>query len=102
MKLTDFIGPYIYHRHMEKSENDYCARWKAQSKFSRRCFPTITGRSLSRSILSRSFAPRLPLSGGKLLQPPKPFLLKHNPVLRLGKAVVHNSIYGLEKLRIVR
>lgn len=100
-EAQDFIGPYIYHRYIENSENDYCARWKAQSKYSAAMFPDYYRKIFVEIDTSRSLrATRARYRVGTYLQPLKAYLPK--PLVKVGKAVVLKSIYGLEKLRIVR
>ncbi|MBV8630521.1 MAG: glycosyltransferase family 2 protein [Silvibacterium sp.] len=100
-EAQDFIGPYIYHRHIENSENDYCARWKAQTRYSAAMFPDYYRKVFLEFDTSRSFRnSRARYRVGVYLQPLKPLLPK--AVIKVGKAVVLKSIYGLEKLRIVR
>jgi glycosyltransferase involved in cell wall biosynthesis len=100
-EAQDFIGQYISHRHIENSENDYCARWKAQSKYSAAMFPDYYRKVFVEFDTRRSFrTSRARYRVGVYLQPLKPYLPK--AVIKVGKAIVLKSIYGLEKLRIVR
>ena len=100
-EAQDFIGPYIYHRHIENSENDYCARWKAQSRVFSGDVPRLLPEDLSRDRYEPEPSHhRARYRVGTYLQPLTAYLPK--PLVKVGKAVVLNSIYGLEKLRIVR
>ncbi len=102
----DALGPYLEDRDMEKCEVDYIKRWKNQTEFLTGIFPGYHHKVFSDegSLLRKSFrTTRFRYRVARLLQPAKPFLVKHaNPVFRLGKAVVQGSVHTLEKLRIVK
>lgn len=99
-EAQDFIGPYIYHRQIENSEDDYRARWAAQSKYAAAVFPAYY-RSVFTESGARSFRnSRVRYRVGDLLQPLKPFLPV--PVVKAGKFAILKTVHGLEKLRIVR
>lgn len=100
-ETQDFIGPYLQHLQMEQSEDDYRQRWQAQSKYSVATFPAYHLRVFTEIGQGRSFrSSRARYRIGDILQPLKPYLPK--PLVKVGKAVVMKTIYGLEKLRIVR
>jgi glycosyltransferase involved in cell wall biosynthesis len=100
-EAQDFIGPYIYHRQIENSEDDYRRRWAAQSRYSVAVFPAYYLRVFTAHIEAHSFrSSRARYRVGSFLQPLKRFLPA--PAVKIGRFVVMRTIYGLEKLRLVR
>jgi glycosyltransferase involved in cell wall biosynthesis len=102
----DHVGYYIEDRDMEKCEIDYNSRWQNQTRFLTAVFPAYYMKVFSNEGAAQqtSFRTgRFRYKVAALLQPAKPFLIKHaNPVFRFGKAFVQGGIRTLEKLRIVR
>ncbi len=102
----DHIGLYIEDRDMEKCEIDYNFRWKHQTQFLTAVFPAYYMKAFSNEGVAQGQSFRKNLFRYRVaavLQPVKPFLVKHaNPLFRLGKATVNGGIRTLEKLRIVR
>ena len=99
-EAQDFIGPYIYHRQIENSEDDYRRRWAAQSKYAVAVFPAYYGRTFTESGAKSFRASRARYRVGNVLQPLKPYLPAR--LVKIGKVAVMRTIYGLEKLRLVR
>lgn len=100
-EVQDFIGPYLEHRQMEQSEDDYRRRWETQSKYCIAVFPAYHQRTFTEIGAGRSFrVSRARYRVGTALQPLKAYL--PTPLVRVGKTIVMKTIYGLEKLRVVR
>ncbi len=100
-EAQDFIGPYLEHRQMEQSEDNYRQRWMAQTKYFVAAFPAYYLSLFTETGTGRSFrSTRARYRVGAALQPLKRFLPE--PLVKVGKAMVVKTIHGLEKLRIVR
>jgi hypothetical protein len=97
----DFIGPYLEHRQMEQSEDDYRRRWAEQSEYFVAVFPAYYMRLFTETGVGRSFrSSRARYRVGEVLQPLKPYLPA--TFVKIGKVIVRKTIYGMEKLRLVR
>lgn len=97
----EYVGLYKEDRDMEECEIDYNYRWRDQTRFRTAVFPAYFGRVFSDNGQTCSFrTSRVRYRVGGALQPLKPFLPAR--VIRAGKFAIMKTIYGLEKLRVVR
>jgi|SRR5579875_3818071 len=98
------VGYYLECQDLERSEEDYCRRWRDQEEFSTAMFPAYYNKLFMHEGAEHSFrTTRFRYKVDAALMPIATFSKRHcKPLYKAGRKTVRTVVTAMERLRIVR